>query len=44
LFASPPADILQLIKWRELYSLLEATVDACKNVSQVISEIVIKGT
>ena len=44
LFANPPADILQLIKWRELYSLLEATVDACKNVSQVISEIVIKGT
>jgi uncharacterized protein len=44
LFASPPADILLLIKWRELYSLLEATVDACKNVSQVISEIVIKGT
>ena len=44
LFANPPADILQLIKGRELYSLLEATVDACKNVSQVISEIVIKGT
>ncbi len=44
LFANPPTDILQLIKWRELYSLLEATVDACKNVSQVISEIVIKGT
>ena len=44
LFARPPADILQLIKWRELYSLLEATVDACKDVSHVISEIVIKGT
>ncbi len=44
LFASPPSDILLLIKWRELYSLLEATVDACKDVSQVISEIVIKGT
>jgi uncharacterized protein len=44
LFANPPPDILLLIKWREVYSLLEATVDACKNVSQVISEIVIKGT
>jgi predicted phosphate transport protein (TIGR00153 family) len=44
LFANPPADVLQLIKWRELYSLLEATVDSCKDVSQVISEIVIKGT
>jgi predicted phosphate transport protein (TIGR00153 family) len=44
LFANPPPDVLVLIKWREVYSLLEATVDACKNVSQVISEIVIKGT
>jgi len=44
LFADSPTDILLLIKWRELYSLLEATVDAAKDVSQVISEIVIKGT
>ncbi len=44
LFADSPTDILLLIKWRELYSLLEATVDACKDVSQVISEIVIIGT
>ena len=44
LFANPPPDVLQLIKWRELYNLLEATVDSCKDVSQVISEIVIKGT
>jgi uncharacterized protein Yka (UPF0111/DUF47 family) len=43
LFANPP-DILLLIKWRELYGWLEETVDACKNVAQVISEIVIKGT
>ncbi len=43
LFASPP-DILLLIKWRELYGWLEETVDACKNVGQVISEIVIKGS
>jgi uncharacterized protein Yka (UPF0111/DUF47 family) len=43
LFANPP-DILMLIKWRELYGWLEETVDACKDVAQVISEIVIKGT
>lgn len=43
IFADPP-DILTLIKWRELYEWLEATVDACKEVSQVISEIVIKGS
>src|SRR5262249_3273812 len=43
LFANPP-DIMILIKWRELYSWLEETVDACKDVAQVISEIVIKGS
>ncbi|MBI2803822.1 MAG: DUF47 family protein [Planctomycetes bacterium] len=37
-------DILTLIKWRELYGWLEETVDACKEVANVISEIVIKGT
>lgn len=39
-----PIDILMLIKWRELYEWLEETVDACKAVANVISEIVIKGT
>jgi len=43
LFANPP-DILMLIKWRELYSWLEETVDACKDTALVISEIVIKGS
>lgn len=43
LFADPP-EILMLIKWRELYGWLEETVDACKSVAQVISEIVIKGS
>ncbi|PYQ23991.1 MAG: DUF47 domain-containing protein [Acidobacteria bacterium] len=41
LFANPP-DILMLIKLREVYGWLEETVDACKDVAQVISEIVIK--
>lgn len=44
LFANGAGDILTLIKWRELYVWLEETVDACKDVSQVISEIVIKGS
>lgn len=39
-----PAEILRLIKWRELYAWLEETVDACKEVVHVISEIVIKGS
>lgn len=37
-------DVLGLIKWREIYEWLEETVDACKQVGNVISEIVIKGT
>jgi uncharacterized protein Yka (UPF0111/DUF47 family) len=44
LFANGTIDILCLIKWRELYAWLEETVDACKDVAQVISEIVIKGS
>ena len=43
LFARPP-DLLQLIKLRELYGWLEETVDACKGVALVLSEIVIKGS
>jgi uncharacterized protein Yka (UPF0111/DUF47 family) len=43
LFAEP-GDLLTLIKWRELYGWLEKTVDSCKDVADVISEIVIKGT
>ncbi|MGE3803241.1 MAG: DUF47 domain-containing protein [Gemmataceae bacterium] len=41
LFANP-TDLLQLIKWRELYGWLEETVDACKDVAMIISEVVIK--
>ena len=43
LFANPP-ELLQLIKLRELYGWLEETVDACKDVAMIISEIVIKGS
>jgi uncharacterized protein Yka (UPF0111/DUF47 family) len=44
LFANATDDILLLIKWRELYGWLEETVDSCKGVANVISEIVIKGS
>ena len=33
-----------LIKLRELYGWMEETVDACKDVAMIISEIVIKGS
>ena len=44
LLFSNPADLLRLIKWHELYGWLEETVDACKDVALVLSEIVIKGS
>ena len=37
-------DLFMLVKLREIYSLLEQTVDSCKQASHVISEIVIKGS
>lgn len=43
LFAEPP-DPLTLIKWRELYDRLESAIDACREVANVVSEIVLKGT
>jgi uncharacterized protein Yka (UPF0111/DUF47 family) len=43
LFANPP-EILTLIKLRELYGWLEATIDSCQAAGDVLSEIVIKGT
>lgn len=42
--ANGHTDILMLIKLRETYGWLEETVDACKDVANVISEIVIKGS
>jgi uncharacterized protein Yka (UPF0111/DUF47 family) len=44
LLAGGDGNILALIKWRELYAWLEQTVDACKSVANVLSEIVIKGS
>jgi predicted phosphate transport protein (TIGR00153 family) len=43
LFAQPP-EILLLIKWREVYGWLEETVDACKDASLIVSEILVKGS
>jgi predicted phosphate transport protein (TIGR00153 family) len=42
LFAKPP-DLLQLIKWKELYDWLENTADAARTVGHVITGIVAKG-
>ncbi len=43
LFANPP-EIMTFIKQRELFAWLENTVDACRDVAHVITEIVVKGS
>ena len=40
LFANANGDILTLIKWRELYAWLEATVDSTKKVTHILSAII----
>lgn len=35
-------DSVDLIKWKDLYSLLEDTVDSCEDVANVIERIVVK--
>jgi uncharacterized protein Yka (UPF0111/DUF47 family) len=43
LFADPP-DVLDLIKWRDLYDSLHEAGTACRRVAQALSGIVVKGT
>jgi uncharacterized protein Yka (UPF0111/DUF47 family) len=35
-------DPVDVIKWKDLYALLEETVDACEDVANVIERIVVK--
>jgi predicted phosphate transport protein (TIGR00153 family) len=35
-------DPVQLIKWKDVYSILEDTIDACEDVANVIERIVVK--
>lgn len=35
-------DPIQVIKWKELYEVLEATTDKCEDVSDVIESVVLK--
>lgn len=35
-------DAVELVKWKDVYSLLEETVDACEDVANVIERIVVK--
>lgn len=35
-------DVLYIIKWKEIYQLLEDTIDACQKVSSIIEGVVMK--
>ncbi len=35
-------ETLEIIKWKDLYALLEDTIDACEDVANVIERIVVK--
>ena len=43
LFHDPP-DALTVIKWKEVYEKLEAAVDRCENVANIIESVIIKHT
>ena len=35
-------DTLEIIKWKEIYALLESAIDKCEDVANIIERIVIK--
>jgi len=35
-------DAIDLIKWKDVYSLLETTIDKCEDVANLIERIVVK--
>jgi len=39
---SHDADPIEIIKWKEIYGLLETTIDKCEGVANVIERIVVK--
>ena len=43
LFHDPP-DALTVIKWKEVYEKLEAAIDRCENVANIIESVIIKHT
>ena len=43
LFHDPP-DALTVLKWKEIYEKLEAAIDRCENVANIIESVIIKHT
>lgn len=42
LFTNGSTDAIDIIKWKDVYSTLEDTIDACEDVANVIERIVVK--
>jgi predicted phosphate transport protein (TIGR00153 family) len=42
LFTDDGPDPIEVIKWKEVYTLLEDTIDACEDAANVIERIVVK--
>ena len=42
LFTGDGADPIEIIKWKDMYTLLEDTIDACEDTANVIERIVVK--
>ena len=36
------ADPIEIIKWKEIYEVLEATTDRCEDVADVLEAVVLK--
>lgn len=36
------SDVLKIIKWKEIYQIIEDTIDSCKEVANIIEGVVIK--
>jgi len=44
LFAGDTSDLLDVLKWREIYDKLEQCLDACENVADILEGIVLKNS
>ena len=42
LLNAPDADPIQVIKWKEVYDRIEASVDKCEDVANIIESVVVK--
>jgi uncharacterized protein Yka (UPF0111/DUF47 family) len=37
-------EAIEIIKWKEIYEVLEAATDKCEDVSDVLAAVVLKGS